>query len=435
MCGIIITTSDISAKNIGRKLETRGPDCKSCQNIKGVTFIHYLLHMTGEHTTQPFVEGDIVAIFNGEIYNYKDLNIDAKSDGESIIPTYKKFGVECISKFDGEFAMVIFDFSKSILIVSSDVFRTKPLFYNISPESIIISSYLSVCKEIDSGKIYSIVNPNQTVVFDFDTRLVIQTLPVYTFDLRQYKTSLNDWNAAFENAVLKRYSSDIRPLIFLSSGLDSGAIACCLHKHSKDFLAMSICKNEDMQVLNARKSIYGDKHVFLDYSSDDRLKSMTFLEKYCEDHIHKWEVTPSMHMFNDGANGAKIKMMHCARQIIPKSRLSLSGIGADEIMNTHRCYDMGNRGQVDEFPQDLSSVFPWRNFYEGSMRNYILSDEYVAGSIGYETRYPFLDKALVQEFLNLIPDLKNHYPKHAIIEYVRLNNHPYTIRKMGFNVS
>jgi hypothetical protein len=190
-----------------------------------------------------------------------------------------------------------------------------------------------------------------------------------------------------------------------------------------------------MNVLNARKAIYGDKHIFLDYSLEDRRQCTDYLEKHCEGHIHKWAVTPSMHMFNDGANGAKIKMMNYARSIISNSRLSLSGIGADEVMNTHRFYDRGNRGQVDEFPEDLATVFPWRNFYEGSMKNYVLSDEYVAGSMGYETRYPFLDKELVQEFMSLSVHLKNAYPKFTLIEYLRTHNQPYTACKNGFNVA
>jgi hypothetical protein len=217
--------------------------------------------------------------------------------------------------------------------------------------------------------------------------------------------------------------------------MDSGTICCCLHKHGKKFAAMTIPNNEDRGVLHARKAIYGDNHMIMDYTPSQRVVYNSFLQTSCEPHTHTWAITPSKSMIDDECNGGKIFLLQTARSKIPNAKVSFSGIGADEVMNTHACYDKPNRGQVDYFPDDLSTVFPWRNFFEGSMRNYLLSDEYVAGSIGYETRYPFLDRTLVQEFLNLHPSIKNHGPKYPLIHYLEKHRHPYTIAKYGFNVA
>ena len=83
-------------------------------------------------------------------------------------------------------------------------------------------------------------------------------------------------------------------------------------------------------------------------------------------------------------------------------------IGADEIMAHNSYYSLG-WGNVDYFPNDLNQVYPWKNFYEGTMDNYIKGDEYIGGCFGFETEYPFCDKQLVQEFLWLKPELKNNY--------------------------
>jgi asparagine synthetase B (glutamine-hydrolysing) len=60
----------------------------------------------------------------------------------------------------------------------------------------------------------------------------------------------------------------------------------------------------------------------------------------------------------------------------------------------------------------------------------------VAGHFGIETRYPFLDRELVQEFLWLSADLKNSQYKSALAEYLQVNNWPYQPNeKLGFHVT
>ncbi len=440
MCGIIVTDQTLTPekqKEVDKKLRTRGPDLTSKFEMHGVTFLHYLLHVTGERVQQPFVseDGSVVAMFNGEIYNYKDLVDSAKSDGECLIPMYLKHGSKFTSMLDGEFAIVIFDFNKDIILISSDIFRTKPLFYHVSPRAIIVSSYVSVCKGISFENDYTIVNPNETLVFSLSSRTVIEKHAVCTFELTQTKTTLDDWEKALESAILKRFNPENPPVVLLSSGMDSGTICCCLHKYGKRFMAMSIPNNEDVSVLNRRKQLYGNSHMILNYSPNQRFVYNSFLQTTCEPHTHTWAITPSKHMIEDECNGGKIFLLQTARSEIQNARVSFSGIGADEVMNTHAAYDRPNRGQVDFFPDDLSTVFPWRNFFEGSMRNYLLSDEYVAGSIGYETRYPFLDKQLVQEFLYLHPSIKNTCPKYPLVWYLEKNKNPYTSAKYGFNVA
>jgi len=59
----------------------------------------------------------------------------------------------------------------------------------------------------------------------------------------------------------------------------------------------------------------------------------------------------------------------------------------------------------------------------------------VAGHFGIETRYPFLDKALIQEFIWLTADLKNSKYKSCLAEYLKINNFPFQAgEKRGFHV-
>ena len=95
-------------------------------------------------------------------------------------------------------------------------------------------------------------------------------------------------------------------------------------------------------------------------------------------------------------------------------------------------------GNVNEFTDNLKEIFPWLNFFNGSMENYIKGDEYVGGCFSFETRYPFCDKDLVQEFLWLSPELKNKYKgsiyKPPLLYYLDINNFPLFNKKLGFDV-
>ena len=117
-------------------------------------------------------------------------------------------------------------------------------------------------------------------------------------------------------------------------------------------------------------------------------------------------------------------------------KVNLSGSGADEITS-----DYGHNGKKyfahsnfgGKFPNDLSTIFPWNSFYESSQSSYIAKEEYAGGSYGIETRYPFLDKAVVQEFLWLKPELKNSVYKAPINNYLRSEEYPFELnKKRGF---
>ena len=71
MCSILVTNRNIqNFDGVNYFLKLRGPDHTAVHKQNGVTFVHNLLSISGAFTPQPFVEGDVVALHNGEIYNY-----------------------------------------------------------------------------------------------------------------------------------------------------------------------------------------------------------------------------------------------------------------------------------------------------------------------------------------------------------------------------
>ena len=128
----------------------------------------------------------------------------------------------------------------------------------------------------------------------------------------------------------------------------------------------------------------------------------------------------------------------CSRARDEGRKIYFSGQGADEIIS-----DYGHAGQKyfkhsqfgGLFPAELEGFWPWHSFWDGTQIQYLAKEEYVAGHYGIETRYPFLDRYLVQEFLWLTHDLKNSRYKSVLDEYLQVNNFPYSPNeKLGFHV-
>ena len=275
MCGILFTNFDISSYNLDYVLEflkKRGPDSTNIKYINNYTFIHTLLSMTGPPTEQPFysIDKNIICIFNGEIYNFKDFDTNYNSDGECLIPLYEKYDENFLSYLDGEFALVLLDFNKNKLIFSTDIFGTRPLWIGFDNNKFGISTYKSCLDRIGLNENFQIL-ANKTFVLDLKSLKIIRENKVHTFDLRQYKTNFDDWNKAFSNSIKKRTQyAKCGIFIGLSGGYDSGAIACELNKQNINFTAYSITNTEDKNIMYQRSLLLNDIKL-INVGTDDFL--------------------------------------------------------------------------------------------------------------------------------------------------------------------
>lgn len=436
MCGFIITSKSIDPAELHDKnISLRGPDKTTFYQYKNIKTCHYLLNITGNITEQPFVneEDEILAIYNGEIYNYTSLIDKSKSDGESIIPFYKRYGEFFTQKLDGEFALVLLDFSNNKLIISSDVFRTKPIFYAIENKTFGVASYPNSLKKLGYANIIE-VPPNTSLHFDLNGNY-LYSQKVFSFDVNnQDSKNVDLWFESFDNAIKKRILTDKKIFIGLSSGYDSGAICCSLLKQKAKFKTFSVIGTENNDVLNDRFKLLHDNKI----ESEIILKTQ---EEFDTAHTHikqntdpftysirnkDMTYTEYIQLINDG--GSNWLSAVCNRANKQNYKVILSGMGADEIIsdygfNGNKHYPHSNFG--GKFPENLKDIFPWPSFYDSTMRSYLNKEEYVGGSYGIESRYPFLDKMVVQQFLYLHPSIKNACYKSVVSMYLEKNNFPF----------
>ena len=170
MCGFAATNySDPSVSN--DKCVKRGPDLTTVENYEGIWYLHNLLHITGEVTPQPIKRNDTVAVFNGEIYNYTDFG-SYNSDGECIVDLYNTHGETFCKLLDGEYALFLVDYAKRKLIISTDTFACKPLWYEFKQDKFCVATYKSQLDGLgftNSKKLYA----NKTQIYNLDTLTLV----------------------------------------------------------------------------------------------------------------------------------------------------------------------------------------------------------------------------------------------------------------------
>ena len=452
MCGFLFCSFDISDADITKSdftVRRRGPDGKNIVRANGCTYVHYLLHITGEMTEQPIVSatGEEFLLYNGEIYNYKSLG-DFKSDGQSILAAYQaragasSSSASWINDLDGEFGGIIHAPSQDRLVIFRDAFGTKPVYMAMDSRGIAISSYLSQLSGL-GFKQFLKVPINGTTDIDLNAKSGAVT-PYRVFDVRQHKDSYDDWCDAFYEAVRKRTDNDrIKYFIGLSSGYDSGLIAAVLNESGTQYNSYSIKAAEDVGVMKSRAKLVAHNE-FMHLTQSEYDSQQAFLIANCEPYDSPPRATRhnGYSLLKDkGAVGTGII---CEKATSAGCRVYISGQGSDEIIS-----DYGHNGLpapgflhatiAGKFPPDLSTVFPWENFFSGTQEEFLAKDEHVGGTYGIETRYPFLDFSVVQEFLWLSPDLKNRCYKAPIDHMLTKLNFPMAraglMSKVGFRAN
>jgi len=215
------------------------------------------------HGAQPMMFGDLVIVYNGEVYNHNEAREDLtaqghtfenRSDTETILHLYQQYGRDCVEHLRGMFAFAIWDKRKRELFIARDRFGVKPLYYvHDSNGNLYFGSEIKTI--LEAGGIKPEVNfnalPDQFANHGTsgDETLfagVKRLLPGHTMmwndgklDVREYwdlkyepkhepmsdRDYVETWREMFREAVRLRLMADVPLGMFLSGGIDSSAIA------------------------------------------------------------------------------------------------------------------------------------------------------------------------------------------------------------------
>ncbi|MFW9931019.1 MAG: asparagine synthase (glutamine-hydrolyzing), partial [Candidatus Thorarchaeota archaeon] len=270
MCGFVgiknKTCADVDAallSNMASTINHRGPDDEGFLIEGNIGFAHKrlsIIDLALGH--QPMTRGEVTIVFNGEIYNYKELREDLKkanfqfrthSDTEVLLAMYEAYGYDFIKKLNGMFAFLIYDRRKKQLIAGRDHFGIKPLYYANTKENIIFASeikailphpsvhvepnldalneYFTFQYVLGNGTLFKNIFkilPGQMLIIDLDTNEIKSikywepSYKIDTFHTEEY--FIHELRNLLENSVEIQLRSDVPVGTHLSGGLDSSII-------------------------------------------------------------------------------------------------------------------------------------------------------------------------------------------------------------------
>ncbi len=239
-----------------------------------------IIDLSGGHQPMFNDVGNIIIVFNGEIYNYKILKAEIEADGikfktnsdtEVILKLYEKYGENLLSKLNGMFAFAIYDKTKNQIFIARDRFGEKPLYYYHDNGKFIwaseLKSIVSVFPELKK------INKDALTLFLSLTYIpaplsiyqnVYKLLPGHYIkintltldvDCKQYwdinlqekaRTDISYINAQkhirtlLSESVEQRMIADVPLGVFLSGGVDSTIIAAIMSQTGKKIKTFSV---------------------------------------------------------------------------------------------------------------------------------------------------------------------------------------------------
>lgn len=278
MCGFtgILRTDGAAAdaatvRRMAQTLRHRGPDDSGVYAQGPVALGHTRLSVLdlSARGGQPMrsEDGRFVLAYNGEIYNFRDLrrmlrarghSFRSRSDTEVVLHAFVEWGMDSFRRLEGMFALALWDGKEQRLTLARDRFGIKPLHYCKTGRGLIFGSEIKAmlaCGELSSRMDWAALNEylhfgsalGESTLFASVRKLLpghALTLSAAGMSLAPYASVLNVAQVAeepstaaqrcrelLEQAVASHLASDVPVGLFLSSGLDSSAIAAFASEH------------------------------------------------------------------------------------------------------------------------------------------------------------------------------------------------------------
>lgn len=308
MCAINGVTIEDRARieRMNERTKHRGPDGSSVYVGDGVTLGHNRLAIIDvtDASAQPMesADGRLVIVFNGEIYNYKELREELSSsysfhtqgDTEVLLAAYRVWGTLMFPKLRGIFAFGIWDREKKEMILARDHMGVKPLYYAIQNSVLVFSSEIPAIlkgmeeKTLDTTSLSFYLSmeyvPSPRTLVEGIEKLPsghyltfkdgVHTVHSYRDALpKKRRVSHGEVYDALDTAVERQLVSDRQVGAYLSGGFDSSIVVHHMTKHaadvrtySVDFEAVegeegeSIKFNHDARLAEKTAQFYGTEH-------------------------------------------------------------------------------------------------------------------------------------------------------------------------------
>lgn len=386
MCGILGRTGRANASfdEAFAAIKHRGPDGDGKLTYEELTLAHCRLAILDvtEQGKQPMTDesGEIIIIFNGEVYNFKELRaglnnkyaFHSESDTEVILYGYKSEGIDFFKKMRGMWAFVIYDKKSQKIILSRDILGIKPLYYSITGGELSFASEMRAMRHLVSS-----VSPNTDAYYQFFNlgyfigentcyREIKKVLPgeILVWDMtikefsREMLTFLTPSASKLEmsfveavefvenilsESVESHFVSDVPVGLLLSGGNDSSLIAALAAKAGRKPIAYTLEIKGSIDTPYAQKVA---QHLGLPHERIEMTEAM-----FAEAYAGVWDV-----LDEPFADSSIIPTTLIYRAMKGKTKVVLSGEGGDELFggyDRHKYFaplaEMRKSGMGDAF--------------------------------------------------------------------------------------
>ncbi|GAA4937470.1 asparagine synthase (glutamine-hydrolyzing) [Algibacter agarivorans] len=437
MCGIYLTNIPYEESLVKEKLESisfRGPDYTGIEKVNNLTLGHLRLSILDldARSHQPMIHENIHIVFNGEIYNYKDIRAEllakgylfkTESDTEVLLIGYKEWGEDVLQRINGMFAFCIYDTASNEIFSARDRLGVKPFYYYWE------NGQFEICSQIRPLLKDKKINEDAISMF-LDCKFIpspytiaenVHKLPPGNFmkiDLNSKEYKIKEfWNLDYVktrnityedakkelhdlliDAVKIRLQSDVPIGSFLSGGIDSALVSSIAAKISDTpintfSIGFDDPEYDESKIAEQFARIMGSKHKTTICSSEDILKLIPKLVEVYDEPFADSSALPSL-LLNS------VTKEHVT--------VALSGDGGDESFMGYDHFDslIKNKFIIDiPYPirKVLSSSFLLRMIGQNTYR--------VKNALRTRTRNDFIENIFSRKGF-LLKEKKQDYMKH-----------------------
>lgn len=351
-----------------RALIHRGPDSNGTfkDARHGLHLGHSRLSILDltQNGTQPMISpsSNLIMVFNGEIYNFREIRRDlekrgykfiSSSDSEVALAAFEEYGViEATSKFVGMFAFAVYDFSSREIYLIRDRLGIKPLYYSVEGAALLFASELKSLKtsgllseridrasitsflrlgyipqphsiyenvkQVPQGSVLRIKFINNLIQISQDVYWDSKIVPNFSRSKEEY---VQDLRSALIEAVNIRMIADVPLGVLLSGGIDSSLVAALAQSQNGSTIK-TFCMGFDDDFYNeANKAKIIAKYLNTDHH-----------ELYITE-SHALELVPSLvDVFDEPfADTSQIPTLLLSKYVRSSVTVALSGDGGDEL--------------------------------------------------------------------------------------------------------
>ena len=352
-------------EGMGRTLRHRGPDDSGVyvDGAIGLANVRLAVIDTSSAGHQPMssADGRYVIVYNGELYNFRDLateladrghSFDSRTDTEVALRAYE-WGAACLDRFNGMFAFAIWDSHQGELFIARDRLGIKPLYYTqiggmfafgSEVKALLSAGYRAQVSPVGLSEYFTFQNILSDATLFEGVRMLgaghylqigrgdsaPRLTRYWDLDFRpEESVSADEWvkvRAAFENAVVRQLVSDVPIGSYLSGGVDSSSIALVATRSTPRL--MTFTGGFDM------KSVTGFETVFDERADAEAIARLGPTEHYTMV-MHSgdmaWVLPELVWHLEDLRLGMAYQNHYMARLASKFVTVALAGTGGDEL--------------------------------------------------------------------------------------------------------